>query len=103
MRLGTAALSAVVAIGWNGAALAQTQPAQTATARTVIAATKLPNVVDKPLDFRAVNISLAPGGSETIATADGIFYQLSGSAQVVADSVTTTIGAGNDLYVAAGK
>jgi quercetin dioxygenase-like cupin family protein len=103
MRLRTAALSALIAIGWSGAALAQTQPAQPATARTVIAATKLPSVVDKPLDFRAVNISLAPGGSETIATADGIFYQLSGSAEVAADGVTTTIGTGNGLYVAAGK
>jgi len=103
MRLRIAALSALVVIGSSTLAFAQTQPAPTATQRTVIAATKLPSVVDKPLDFRAVNITLAPGGSETIATAEGIFYQLAGSAEVAADGESTTLAAGSGVYIAAGR
>jgi quercetin dioxygenase-like cupin family protein len=103
MRLRTVLFAAFAIIGWTGIGLAQIQPAPTATQRTVIAATKLPTVVDKPLDFRAVNITLAPGGSETIATADGVFYQLSGSAEVAVDSESTTIASGSGAYVAAGK
>src|SRR5262249_27012513 len=85
MRLRTVLFAAFAIIGWTGMGLAQIQPPPTATQRTVIAATKLPTVVGKPLDFRAVNITLAPGGSETIATADGVFYQLTGSAEVAVD------------------
>ena len=72
-------LSAVVL---TSSAAAQTTPAPSAITRTVIAATKLPTVTDVPLYFRAVGVTLAPGEKTSVAAANGILYQISGSIEV---------------------
>jgi hypothetical protein len=55
-----AILLVLLAGAWNIPAAAQTAQPPAATARTVIAATKLPSVVDEPLKFRALSVTLAP-------------------------------------------
>src|SRR5262249_30067625 len=88
---------------WNISAAAQTAQPPAATARTVIAATKLQSVVDKPLKFRALSVTLAPGQQETVATFDGIFYQLTGTAEVSVGGETTPLSTGGGVFIAGGK
>ena len=57
----TSALALAVLVG--GQAVAQQPPAQPIT-RTVVAATKLPTVTDRPLLFRALSVTIPPGREE---------------------------------------
>src|SRR5262249_24481358 len=59
MRSTTAILLVLLAGAWNFSVAAQTPQPPAATARTVIAATKLASVVDEPLKFRALSVTLA--------------------------------------------
>lgn len=93
--LGTASLAA--------AAAAQPAPASPPIIRTVIAATKLPTVVEVPLHFRALRVTLPPGQASSFAGATGIIYQTSGSTEVSADGETKTLGAGEGEFIAGGK
>ena len=93
--LGAASLAA--------AAVAQTAPASPTIVRTVIAATKLPTVVEVPLNFRALRVTLPPGQASSFTGATGIVYQISGSTQVSADGGTKTLGAGEGAFIAGGK
>jgi hypothetical protein len=61
MRMASAVLTSLSLLAVGAAAQAQTPTAPTQTVRTVIAATKLPSVIDEPLHFRAFSITLAPG------------------------------------------
>jgi quercetin dioxygenase-like cupin family protein len=101
MRLATTVL--IVSAIAHGAATAQTPPAPAAAARTVIAATKLPTVNDKPVRFRAVSVTIAPGARNEITTVDGVLYQMSGSTEVSVGGETKTLGAGEGIFIAAGK
>jgi quercetin dioxygenase-like cupin family protein len=84
-------------------AAAQTAPTPSAVARTVVAATKLPSVVETPLYFKAVRLTLQPGGKSSLSAANAILYQLSGSTEVALDGENKLLGAGEALFVAAGK
>ena len=75
----TSALALAVLVG--GQAVAQQPPAQPIT-RTVVAATKLPTVTDRPLLFRALSVTIPPGEKSSVSTANGILYQMSGSTEV---------------------
>lgn len=103
MHSATATLIALLAGVWNLSAAAQTAQPPAATARTVIAATKLASVVDEPLKFRALSVTLAPGQQETVATFDGIFYQLAGTAEVSVGGETTPLNTGGGVFIAGGK
>ena len=52
--------------------VAQTTPAQSAIARTVVAATKLPNLTTAALHFKAVSVTLQSGEKSSVSEADGI-------------------------------
>ncbi|MGC1960401.1 MAG: hypothetical protein WA683_22575, partial [Pseudolabrys sp.] len=59
----------------GAAAIGNSVAAQTPSiTRTLIAATKLPTVTDRPLLFRALSITIPPGEKSSVSTADGILY-----------------------------
>jgi quercetin dioxygenase-like cupin family protein len=91
------------AIACSQAATAQTQPAATATVRTVIAATKLPTVTDTPVYFDVASVTLAPDQKSGVSKANGVLYQLSGSTEVSLAGETKTINAGEGLFIGVGK
>ena len=83
--------------------VAQTTPAPSAVTRTVVAATKLPNLTGAPLHFKAVSVTLQPGEKSSVSAADGILYQISGSTEVSLDSETKMLNAGEGRFIANGK
>jgi quercetin dioxygenase-like cupin family protein len=87
----------------SAAAQAPPAPARPAATRTVIAATKLPTVTDKPLLFRAVSITVPPGERGTLSAADGILYQVSGSAEVTVGTTVKTLNPGEGIYIPGGS
>ena len=82
---------------------AQTPPAQPAVTRTVVTATKLPSVADRPLLFKALSITISPGEKSSVTSADSILYQMSGSTEISIDGETKTLNPGEGLFIAAGK
>ena len=81
----------------------QTPPAAPATARTVAASTKLPTVVDTPVYFKAVRVTIPSGASSSVTSSNGIVYQLSGSTEVSIGREVKTLGPGEGLFVASGN
>src|SRR5436309_16140525 len=78
--------------------LAQTTPTPPAITRTVIAATKLPEVTDVPVYFKAVSITLQPNEKSTVSVANGFLYQLSGSTDSVVYGEAMLLNAGVWLF-----
>jgi quercetin dioxygenase-like cupin family protein len=60
-------------------------------------------VVETPLHFKAVRVTLHPGGKSSLSAANGILYQLSGSTEISLGGENKVLGAGEALFVAAGK
>src|SRR5436190_6273264 len=100
MILGTALLAAT-ALALS--ASAQTTPTAPAITRTIVAATKLPSVVETPLYFKAMRVTLQPGGKSSLSAGNGILYQLSGSTEISLGGENKVLGVGEALFVAAGK
>jgi quercetin dioxygenase-like cupin family protein len=84
-------------------ASAQTTPTAPAITRTIVAATKLPSVVETPLYFKAMRVTLQHGGKSSLLVANGILYQLSGSTEISLGGENKVLGVGEGLFVAAGK
>ena len=84
-------------------AAAQTPPAAPATARAVVASTKLPMVGDTPVHFKAVSVTLPAGASSSVSSANGILYQLSGSTEVATGGEVKTLSPGEGLFIAGGS
>ena len=110
MRTPTASTTAMALLGIAAFAVptaaqpaAQTAPASPQIVRSVIAATKLPNVVEAPLHFRAVSVTVPPGQGSSFTGADGIIYQISGSTEVSADGDRKALSAGEGVFIAGGK
>ena len=95
MLIGAVALATSVA--------AQPTPPPAAITRTVIATTKLPTVIEAPLYFRAVSVTLPPGEKSRVSAVDGILYQVSGSTEVSVDDQTAALKSGDGVFIAAGK
>jgi quercetin dioxygenase-like cupin family protein len=83
--------------------VAQQPPAQSPITRTVVAATKLPTVTDRPLLFRALSVTIPSAEKSSVSTADGILYQMSGSTEVSIGGETKTLSPGEGLFLAGGK
>ena len=81
---------------------AQTTPTPSAIVRTVLAATKLPIVIDAPLHFKAVSVALQPGEKSSLSAGDGILYQMSGSTEVSLDGETKTLNVGEGQFIGGG-
>ncbi len=77
----------------------QTPPAVPATTRTVVASTKLPTVVDVPVHFKAVSVTIPSGASSRISSTIGILYQLSGSTEVSIGGEVKTLNPGEGLFI----
>jgi quercetin dioxygenase-like cupin family protein len=103
MRLRTTGILLVGAIAVAATAAAQTSPAPSAITRTAIAAAKLPTVINEPLYFVALRVSLAPGETSGTTGANGVLYQLSGSSQVSVSGETKTLNAGEGLFIGSGN
>jgi quercetin dioxygenase-like cupin family protein len=84
-------------------AAGQTAPAAPATARTVVASTKLPTVGDTPVHFKAVSVTIPSGASSSVSSTNGILYQLSGSTEVSIGGEVKTLIAGEGLFIASGN
>jgi quercetin dioxygenase-like cupin family protein len=103
MRFQTKGMFLVGAMAIAGVAVAQNAPSPPATARTVIAATKLPTVTDVPLHFSVASVELAPGLKSSVSKANGVLYQLSGSTEVSVAGETKMINPGEGLFIGVGK
>lgn len=103
MRFPGTGIMLFVAGTFAGSAVAQPAQAPAPVTRTVVAATKLPSVVETPLHFRALRLSLPPRETSTLSAANGILYQLSGSTEVSLAGETKTLHAGDGMFLAAGK
>ncbi len=91
MRFTGTGIMLFVAGVFAGSAVAQPAQAPPAVTRTVVAATKLPSVVETPLYFRALRLSLPPRETSTLSAANGMLYQLSGSTEISLGSETTVV------------
>ena len=97
MQFRTSGLVLLGAMALPTCGLAQTTPTPPAITRTVIAATKLPEVGDVPVYFKAVSITLQSNEKSAVAAANGILYQMSGSTEVVLDGGAKMLNAGDGL------
>ena len=90
-----------------GPAPAQTGPApETArptAVRTVLASAALPSVVDRPLHFKLLRVSLSGERSASFVGADGFIFQMSGTLAVAIDGQSSTLRSGEGMFVGAGK
>jgi quercetin dioxygenase-like cupin family protein len=103
MRFQTTGILLAGTIAIAGTAAAQNTPAPPATARTVIAATKLPTVSDVPRYFSVASVELAPGLTSSVSKGNGILYQLSGSTEVSVAGEVKMINPGEGLFIGSGK
>ena len=103
MQFRTTGLLLLGAMALPASGTAQTTAAPLPIIRTVIAATKLPNVTDVPLHFKAVSITLQPDEKSGVSAANGILYQMSGSTEVALDGEAKMLNAGEGLFIAGGK
>ena len=105
MRSGPIGAILVCAAALAATAAGQTPspPAAPATARTVVASTKLPMVGDTPVHFKAVSVTIPSGASSSVSSANGIVYQLSGSTEVSIGGEVKTLSPGQGLFIAGGK
>ena len=103
MRIMTLGPALFTATALALSASAQTTPTSPAITRTIVAAIKLPSVVETPLYFKATRVTLQPGGKSSLSAANGILYQLSGSTEISLGGENKVLGVGEGLFVAAGK
>jgi quercetin dioxygenase-like cupin family protein len=82
---------------------AQTSPTPPAIARTVVATAKLPTVIDVPLHFKAVSVTLQPNAKSNVSAANGVLYQMSGSTEVALGGEAKILNAGDGLFIAGGR
>lgn len=94
-------LSAIVLLA--PAARAQTGPgaARPTTVRQVLASGPLRTVVDAPVFFRVVRISLGAEQSTTYAGLDGVIYQMTGTLTLGGPSGSVTLREGEGAFLSA--
>ena len=103
MRSATIGSFLVCAAALAVPAAGQIPPAAPATARTVVASTKLPTVGDTPVHFKAVSVTIPSGVRSSVSSANGIVYQLSGSTEVSIGGEAKTLSPGEGLFIASGN
>jgi quercetin dioxygenase-like cupin family protein len=69
---------------------------------TELATTTLPSVVDTPVFFRLLRVSVPAGQTATYAAPHGMVYQLSGRQTVAAGNQTKTLQPTDGMYLGAG-
>jgi quercetin dioxygenase-like cupin family protein len=96
-------LVSAAALAATAAGQTPSPPAAPATARAVVASTKLPMVGDTPVHFKAVSVTIPSGASSSVSSANGIVYQLSGSTEVSIGGELKTLSPGQGLFIAGGN
>jgi quercetin dioxygenase-like cupin family protein len=85
---------------------AQTAPGTSATqptpVRTVLANAGLPTVVDVPLHYKLLRVSIPAGQSATYRGANGFLFQISGTLAATTDGDSRTLRAGEGMFVGRG-
>ncbi len=102
MRSTTSASFLVCVAALAAPAAGQTPPPAPASARTVVASTKLPMVGDTPVHFKAVRVTIPSGASSSVSSASGIVYQVSGSTEVSLGAEVRTLSPGEGVFIASG-
>src|SRR5262245_3447837 len=102
MNVGKCAVAAIVITMFARPTFAQTPPAG-APVRTPLAQAQLSSVVEKPMNFRVLNLTLKAGQKQPLSNAASVVYQVSGTADVTVGSQTTAVATGAAQYVAAGS
>jgi quercetin dioxygenase-like cupin family protein len=103
MRSTTVGSFLMCAAALAASATGQTPPPAAATARTVVASTKLPMLGDTPVHFKAVSVTIPSGASSGVSSTNGILYQLSGSTEVSIGGEVKTLSTGEGLFIAGGS
>ncbi len=103
-----ALMAGTMAQAWlAGPAAAQTGSApetgRPTPVRTVLASAPLASVVDRPLHFKLLRVSLPGGQSATFVGADGFLFQISGTLAVTIERQSSTLRGGEGMFVGAGK
>jgi quercetin dioxygenase-like cupin family protein len=99
----------VIAGAWFSRVLvdAQTAPAPGASrptpVREVLASRGLSTVVDTPLHFRLLRVTLSPGQSTSYAGPHGFVYGLSGTLAIASNGEAATLRRGEAIFVEAGR
>jgi len=86
----------------NGASFAQT-PAPQKPVRMLIANGKLPSVVDTPLHFKLLQVTLAAGQSTTYLGSNAMIFPTAGTLTVEGDGENKTLQDGEGAFLPAGK
>ena len=103
MRFTTVGILLVCVAALIAPAAGQNPPAPPATARTVVASTKLPMLGDAPVHYKAVSVTIPSGKSSSVSATNGIVYQLSGSTEVSIGGEMKTLSPGEGLFIAGGN
>jgi len=103
MRSTTIGMFLVCSAALAAPAAGQAPPPAPATARTVVASTKLPTVGDTPVHFKAVSVTIPSGARSSVSSTNGILYQLSGSTEVSIGGEVKTLTPGEGLFIARGN
>ncbi len=86
---------------------AQTTPppavARPTAVRAVLANSGLPNVVDAPLHFKLLRVSIPAGQSAASTGGDGFVFQISGVLAVVSEAGRRILREGEAVFVGSGK
>ncbi len=91
------AVGILLAVAFAGPASAQT------TLRTVLAIAPLPSVVDVPLHFKLLRVSVPAGQATSYATSNGFVYPLSATLGVSIDGNRAALRPGESTFVPVGK
>jgi quercetin dioxygenase-like cupin family protein len=82
---------------------AQTTPGQSTTqptpVRNILASVGLPTVVDVPLHYKLLRVSVPAGQSTSSRRANGFLFQMSGTLAVTAGGDSRTLRDGNAMFV----
>src|SRR5271165_4101178 len=102
MRFRTAGILLLGGASLAASVSSQIAPSPPATTRTVVAATKLATVIDTPLYFKALRVTLPPGERSDAPAPQGIIYQIAGSTEIAVAGNLKTLGAGEGLFIPGG-
>lgn len=93
----------LIVISALAAPLKAQTPAPQKPVRILIANGKLASVVDAPLHFKLLQVTLGPGQSTTYLGGSTMIYSTAGTLTVDSDGESKTLQEGDATYVAAGK
>jgi len=102
MRL--AIIGTALLLGLASQAAAQNAPGAPGVQANTLVASKVPDLGRAPLYFCTLSVTIpAAAASHIASTANGIFYQLSGSTEITTGTASKTVAAGEALLIPGGN